>query len=251
MRDDIQRYLDQQRIVARTKSQIEDFILAQRGRHFFQQLQIKSHQVERGKVSLIEHHAQQASLVGNTPVYDLCLGIHRQEVEWEIEQIAHGVGSAPPGPILDIGCGTGLIACFLGKYYPLRAIEGIDYVPQMVGVSQRRAHSCRLPNVRFKFADFDVAPLSSSYAVTLFANSFGEGVADFTSRFQKAYDVLLPGGKILIISGHSGTEEEVRVESELPLNKKLWNGEWKSAFSLYPRSDGGLTRINYHQFVQR
>jgi SAM-dependent methyltransferase len=93
------------------------------------------------------------------------------------------------GPILEIGCGSGLFASLL-----LSQIEvGIDYNPRAVEICRRSATIYR--EVRQMDAR-DMAFSDASFA-TVFANCVIEHIPQLDRLLAECYRVLAPGGKLI------------------------------------------------------
>ncbi len=58
-----------------------------------------------------------------------------------------------PKCILEIGCDSGLISCFLANLYPETSVVGIDPCPEAVELARSRADKLGLTNVRFESSD--------------------------------------------------------------------------------------------------
>ena len=55
----------------------------------------------------------------------------------------------PPGDILELGSGAGVVACFLAQKYPEKKVVGIDLLPAVVATAQKLAQLLGLSNVAF------------------------------------------------------------------------------------------------------
>ena len=55
----------------------------------------------------------------------------------------------PPGDILELGSGAGVVACFLAQKYPEKKVVGIDLLPDVVATAQKLAQLLGLSNVEF------------------------------------------------------------------------------------------------------
>jgi len=95
--------------------------------------------------------------------------------------------------LLDVGCGTGVHADYLSKYYQ---VEGLDLDPQMLAVAKKK-HA----KIRFHQGDMTDFDLGRQFdvIVCLFSSI---GYVKTKSRLQKAVKTmsrhLLPGGVLLI-----------------------------------------------------
>ena len=95
--------------------------------------------------------------------------------------------------LLDVACGTGVHAGFLGKYYQ---VEGLDLDPKMLAVAGKK-----YPKIRFHQGDMTDFDLGRQFdvIVCLFSSI---GYVKTKPRLQKAVKTmsrhLLPGGVLLI-----------------------------------------------------
>jgi SAM-dependent methyltransferase len=98
----------------------------------------------------------------------------------------------PPGPLLDLGCGTGFAALRLAQLFPARTIEACDLSPGMVAEARKHpgAHA-----IAWQVADM-VPFLASRPAASsaLVIAAWSAGYADFLRVCREAHRVLAPGG---------------------------------------------------------
>ncbi|WP_285588270.1 class I SAM-dependent methyltransferase [Actinomycetospora sp. NBRC 106378] len=110
------------------------------------------------------------------------------------------------GPVLDVGCGPGLVTAYLAE----RGLDvrGVDLSPRMIAHARRRYPTC----------SFDVA---SATELDLADASYG-GLLGWWSLFNLPRDALpevlaafaralVPGGRLLVAT-HVGDEDRVRTE---------------------------------------
>jgi SAM-dependent methyltransferase len=132
-----------------------------------------------------------------------------------LERLAQfGVNSAHPGgltltrrllhsenpgkntAILDVGCGTGQTAAYLGLHYPCK-ITAIDLNPRMIALARDKFAQLQL-NIDSQQADATALPFrAKSFDLVL-----SESVTVFTSiktALKEYYRVLKPGGRLLAI----------------------------------------------------
>jgi ubiquinone/menaquinone biosynthesis C-methylase UbiE len=138
-----------------------------------------------------------------------------------LERLAqHGIDSAHPGGftlthrllsqenpgaetvVLDVGCGTGQTAAYLGQHYPCK-IVAVDLNPQMVALARHKFDELQLNNINLLQADATALPfrgksfdLILSESVTIFTS--------ITTALKEYYRVLKPGGRLLAIETTAG-----------------------------------------------
>ena len=95
----------------------------------------------------------------------------------------------PPGPILDIGCGNGVITQRIAWAFPDRHVIGIDFSPEQIAYAQVNHVT---PNLIYHVADADALPAGPFAAiVSLCVMQYLDGGPGF---LRAAYDDLVPGG---------------------------------------------------------
>ena len=73
----------------------------------------------------------------------------------------------PPGDILELGSGAGVVACFLAKKYPEKTIVGIDLLPDVVATAKKLAQLLGLSNVEFHQAEIAGLQLGKTFGCVL------------------------------------------------------------------------------------
>jgi ubiquinone/menaquinone biosynthesis C-methylase UbiE len=97
---------------------------------------------------------------------------------------------APPGKILDIGCGTGRLLRKARRRWPAAALIGVDPAPGMIEEARRLA-----PALTFRVAAAEALPLpNASVDLVLSASSFHHW-ADQAAGLREVVRVLTPGGR--------------------------------------------------------
>ena len=97
---------------------------------------------------------------------------------------------------LDVGCGTGLFACYLGRCWGV-PVFGVDSSPEMLRVA---ACNCRSPNVRFLLEDIRCLRLPCQVDLAT-ANTFTLnhflGVRELALVLRRINENLRPGGHLI------------------------------------------------------
>ena len=86
----------------------------------------------------------------------LRINLYREFTRWFTEFIPTIDGS-----VLDIGCGNGILTCFLAQKYSLATVVGIDKCAEAISCARALAERLKLKNVEFMVADssrLDVIP---------------------------------------------------------------------------------------------
>ena len=121
---------------------------------------------------------------------------HRRHPEMERSWLDRFLALAPPGPMLDLGCGGGQpMAAYLVAQG--RAVTGIDTAPALVALAQSR-----LPDQEWRVADMRGLDLGRRYAGILAWDSFFHlDFADQRAMFPVFQRHAQPGAALMFTSG--------------------------------------------------
>jgi predicted RNA methylase len=75
-------------------------------------------------------------------------GYYAQMTAW-VDSHRNWIGT----DIMDIGCGTGVLSCYLARVFPHAFVLGVDRDPAAIDTARKLAHSLELPNIRFVCED--------------------------------------------------------------------------------------------------
>jgi trans-aconitate 2-methyltransferase len=104
------------------------------------------------------------------------------------------VGDLPPGPIYELGCGTGAHARAIAARWSDRPITAIDHSPEMLD----RAATPPIPTNLF-LVEADVANWSAPQpAALIFSNATLHWLPDHAALFSHLMRQLLPGGVLAV-----------------------------------------------------
>jgi demethylmenaquinone methyltransferase / 2-methoxy-6-polyprenyl-1,4-benzoquinol methylase len=121
-----------------------------------------------------------------------------QDPRWR--RIAVGaLAPLPPGPLLDIGVGTGDLSLALRRRFPDRDVEGLDLSAGMLAVAARkygaaaetRAGLALGDVLRLPFADGAFAGAATAFTL--------RNVADLDAALAEVRRVLRPGGALAVL----------------------------------------------------
>lgn len=101
--------------------------------------------------------------------------------------------------VLDLGCGTGLFACYLARRYGARVL-GVDRSAAMLAVARRNCPDCRVGFLRM-----DIRALELPYRFDLVTANFDTfnhltGRGELQEVMKRVARVLRPGGHLLFDS---------------------------------------------------
>jgi SAM-dependent methyltransferase len=123
--------------------------------------------------------------------------IARQKIDRDSEFLIYrSMLGRPPGPVLDLACGTGLFARRLARDADFPPVVGMDVSKAMIeeGVAQTREAGSRVDFIRAEapwlpFLDHSIGAVLQSSALHLFA--------DVSRLFMEIGRVLRPGGRFV------------------------------------------------------
>jgi trans-aconitate methyltransferase len=104
-----------------------------------------------------------------------------------------------PVRILDIGCGVGQLAFELAQDWPMATVIAADY---SAGMMQRARDSYQVHNISFIEGSLWETPASPPYDLIVSTHSFPY-FPDKLLAAQKMYELLSPGGRLLIVQGNT------------------------------------------------
>ncbi len=147
----------------------------------------------------------------------------RRGIAWSLERICTGIAPAYMS-LIDVGCGTGIAACFLAQEYPRLSVTGIDRSESMVKSARRRKEKYALQNVSFETKNFEgLKDDTKEYDIVLCMNALCEDVlclsnpADKREIVNKRMDALFrhtsSRGELIVIDWNPLRAEEMTSRS--------------------------------------
>lgn len=97
------------------------------------------------------------------------------------------------GRVLDIGCGTGVLAESIRRRYPMATVLGIDPAPAMVAQA-----AARRPALRLACGRFEALPFAGGVFDVVTCTLVWRHVADPRSAVAECRRVLAPGGLLVL-----------------------------------------------------
>lgn len=102
------------------------------------------------------------------------------------------VGALPPGPLVELGCGTGIHARAIAERFPDRILTAVDSSPEML--SQAAAAPSAI-----HWAEADLRLWSPPEKVALvFSNAVLQWIDDHGALFPRLMAMLVPGGMLAV-----------------------------------------------------
>jgi malonyl-CoA O-methyltransferase len=108
--------------------------------------------------------------------------------------------------IVDIGCGTGLVALELRKHYPQAQITGVDPAVGMIAHCEKRFANDK--NSKWVVATAEIFCKPSSFDLMVSSNSF-HWVSDMRKALANIKKSLVPSGHFVVAASLSGTLKEL------------------------------------------
>jgi len=103
------------------------------------------------------------------------------------------VGTLAPGPIVELGCGTGVHTRAIAERWPDRAVSGVDGSPEMLA----RAASGVASRVAWREADIRQWSAAEPAAL-IFSNATLQWLDDHETLFPRLLRQLVPGGILAV-----------------------------------------------------
>lgn len=111
--------------------------------------------------------------------------------------VAERIGRTARGPILDFGCGIGLLTTFYARQFHHLEFVGVDRSAVSIGEAEKRTRALGLNNLRFACLDVAKTPLRGTYDLILSSHALLQaehdpGLPSLTwQAFERARDASL------------------------------------------------------------
>ncbi|MEO1335461.1 MAG: class I SAM-dependent methyltransferase, partial [Myxococcota bacterium] len=145
---------------------------------------------------------------------------HQMEQKWLDRAQSH---VQPPGPVLDVGCGTGapIAAYFIERNY---SIVGVDFAPAMLDVARRR-----WPEHWWLEVDMRTLALDQVFGAVVAWNSFFHLNAEEQRRVLPLLSAhVAPGGILLLTIGDRAGEVVGTVMGDAVYHASLHPDEYRA-----------------------
>jgi ubiquinone/menaquinone biosynthesis C-methylase UbiE len=162
-----------------------------------------------------------------------------------LDELASHAAFDKAAKVFEFGCGTGRFALRLltKQLPPTASYIGIDLSRTMIGIAQQRlaAHTPRATvtqsdgSMRFPLADQSVDRVLSTYVFDLLSET------DIRAAITEARRVLIPGGKLCLVSLTAGSTLVSRIVSAV----------WSAVFNLHAPLVGGCRPIRLDTFLEQ
>lgn len=129
-------------------------------------------------------------------------GAEPQQREMRQDFLA-GVSFPPNARVLEVGCGTGVLARSLALRPDVGAVVGVDVAPSLLG--KARDQAADLPNLTFREADARSLPFGDeTFDVVVFYTTLTH-VPGPERALDEAFRVLRPQGRLAVLDGDYAT----------------------------------------------
>lgn len=236
LEEDVQMYLKQEGINEITTSCIYEKVSAAWG--IKAQKEVEELLIQRYYNQILSDafYSMMAREINGISLYDLLAGRMKKGIAWDIRSIMHEI-ERPHKQILDIGCGTGLITCFVAKYCPDINITAIDSSKEILAISCNRAQKLGIFNINFINKTLeDFYWTAGKYDIVLAAHVIDEdSILDALGnlrerRFALLLDAVSPNGKIVIIDNDNPIKEGYAEEREVSHSFNLGRSSQEKLF---------------------
>ena len=122
----------------------------------------------------------------------------REDLDRQASWWAHKLDAEMPfeADVLEAGCGTGQLACFLGLKG--RRVLGVDYSQQSLALAEMLRDRMRLTNVRFQRENLLELSLADKSFDYVFCNGVLHHTSDPYGGFRQLVRITRPGGFLVI-----------------------------------------------------
>jgi len=118
-------------------------------------------------------------------------------------ELLNSTSDAPPGPILDLGCGTGYTTAHLAERYPDRRILAVDISEGMLEKARRR---CPAQTVEFRRQEMlEAVQATSPESVALIVSAWSLGYSKPKEIIHAIGKALAPGGVFAFVVNRMDT----------------------------------------------
>jgi len=196
-------YLDREQFKTRSSDEIKEIITTYLGASAFEKIKGAIITYGQGEMSPPEFYNHMAQRVDTSSVAELFSGRSRKGIEWDMMKIAQEIREGHK-TLLDLGCGQGLITCFIAAENPKLEITGIDYSPLSIERAIERARKYGLQNTSFKVDNLENTMRDENqYGIILCCHSIAEDNEHpnfINRRIGMLEQCIAPGGKLIVVT---------------------------------------------------
>ncbi len=127
---------------------------------------------------------------------DNVMQTYREAYRLTIQEILEE--ATPSSSVLEIGCGTGIIALGVAPY--VADVTGVDLSSEMIARANQKSHAANISNLNFRLADaYDLPFDDHTFDLVLLTNML-HIVADPEKVLQEAIRCVKPGGFLISVT---------------------------------------------------
>ena len=157
------------------------------------------------KKAINKSFSQQASS------YDVHANVQVSSAQALAKFLEEGIDKIPQGPILELGCGTGIFTTHLLKLFPDNFITATDASQSMLNQCERLLRPAP-ERLRLTLMDAEECAAEGTFAVV--AASFSlQWVTDFYATIDRLLKPLKPGGQLVFFIPRTGVADRKIGES--------------------------------------
>jgi malonyl-CoA O-methyltransferase len=136
-----------------------------------------------------------ATFTRYSETYDQYAKLQKLSADFTLNKVKNSISLLPAGPLLEIGCGSGLLSEIIIKYFPERDVTLMDISPGMLAACRKRLVKAGLNHNAIQYVEKDAESISSrrQYALIVSALTL-QWFQNPVESLGKIAHSLLPGG---------------------------------------------------------
>lgn len=195
-------------------------------------------------MSQVDRQRVRRSFGNQAGAYDDAAMVQKVVVE-RVLSLAKEEVATPPGRLLDIGCGTGLLLERLGAMWPSSLLAGCDLAPGMCAAAAARSGGERF---HLTCADCEQLPYGDGIFDLVLSTSTFQWLETLHTAFSEARRVMLPEGVFLFALFGADTLYELKASWRHSLQTKERHGDGLHRFPTAGEVEEALKRSGYNSY---
>lgn len=149
---------------------------------------------------------------------------------WFIKEHIAGLGDYRGKKILDVGCGLGWHAFAISLLDPGNKVIGVDILPSMHEGMSESINTMRSKGIKFDLTsvngDICNLDLPAGSFDAIYSQEAIEHVHDLKKMFRRCFDLLKPGGNMILINDSNPLHHQTRDETMAMWQDREHSWEW-------------------------
>lgn len=148
-------------------------------------------------------------------------------LRWNFNHILDKLPSKDSSQILDLGCGNGILLCYIAKHMPNAVFTGVDFSSGMIAVGEKNMQMNNL-EVQLIKASLTHIPLDNNSMDYVVSNNALHHVEDKDALYREVIRILKPEGSLIYADSHDAVDTEFdAAKREFLANDKDFAVEYK------------------------